>query len=384
MNKKMLMVGLVLVAGVALGLGFYWPFTPTGGLRFSGIVEIQEVRLGSKVGGRVAKVLVKEGDQVESGQPLLIFDVPEMENQKEQYVARAAMAEAEYTRALHGPRPEEKRAGKAAAEAAQAKLDRLLEGWREEEKRQVASELESAEAEYKQALEEHERVLQLYRQKSVARTEYDSALSSRDRARGRVNAARARNDMFKAGNRKEDIAEARAEFEKAQARYDELYHGTREEDIALAKAKFDEAKAKIRELDINLKEAVVKVPPDFGKALVEVISVRPGDLVAPNQPVIRVLRTEDLWVKIFVPETKLGQVTEDKNVEVEVRVDAFPRKKFRGVIKQIANASEFTPRNVQSADERRHQVFAVKIFIPDPQGVFQAGMAAEVFLPLTE
>src|SRR4029450_821948 len=144
-KKRALVLGCLVVIGVAVALGFYWPFGQSQGWHFSGIVEIQEVRLGSKVGGRVAKVLVKEGDQVASGQPLIVFDVPELENQHEQLQTQVAMADAEYQRAVNGARLEEKKAAKAAADAAKAKLDRMVAGWREEEKQQVANELLTAE-----------------------------------------------------------------------------------------------------------------------------------------------------------------------------------------------------------------------------------------------
>ena len=108
--------------------------------------------------------------------------------------------------------------------------------------------------------------------------------------------------------------------------------------------------------------------------------MRPGDLVPPNQSVVRMLRVEDLWVKVYVPETQYGLVTLDK--EVDVTIDSHPGKVFKGIVIQRANISEFTPRNVQSIDERRNQVFGVKILVSDPQGVLNAGMAAEVTIRL--
>jgi multidrug resistance efflux pump len=114
--------------------------------------------------------------------------------------------------------------------------------------------------------------------------------------------------------------------------------------------------------------------------VVEVLAVRKGDLVPPNQPVLRVLRAEDLWVRVYVPETELGKVT--LNQAAEVTIDAYPDRRFDGTVMQIASESEFTPRNVQSADERRHQVFGLKVRVADPRGVFKSGMAAEVTLPL--
>jgi multidrug resistance efflux pump len=85
-------------------------------------------------------------------------------------------------------------------------------------------------------------------------------------------------------------------------------------------------------------------------------------------------------VKIFVPETELGKVRLGE--AVEVTVDAYPGKRFPGTVDQIASQSEFTPRNVQSADERKHQVFAVKVRVDNHEGIFKSGMAADVIVPL--
>jgi len=114
--------------------------------------------------------------------------------------------------------------------------------------------------------------------------------------------------------------------------------------------------------------------------VVEVLGVRKGDVVAPNQPIVRVLRADDLWVKVYVPETKLGMIHLDQ--QVSVTVDSHPGKQFQGTVRQIATESEFTPRNIQSPDERRFQVFGVKVRVSNPDGVFKSGMAAEVTVPL--
>src|SRR5262249_5565325 len=133
----------------------------------------------------------------------------------------------------------------------------------------------------------------------------------------------------------------------------------------------------LNELDANLAEAVVRAPE---RLVIEILAVRKGDLVAPNQPVIRALRAMDLWVKVYVPETQMGRVK--LNDEAEVTIDSHPGERFQGVIRQIAAESEFTPRNVQSPDERRHQVFGIRVYVDNPRGIFKSGMAAEVNIPL--
>jgi HlyD family secretion protein len=380
LRNKVVLVGLALVALLLVALGAYWPFAHGKLLVLPGIVEIQEVRLGSKLGGRVAKVLVEEGDEVKPGDKLVLFETPELEAQRAQLQAKLAAAEAEYQRAVAGPRVEEKLGGVAAEDSARAHYERLKDGWRKEEKVMAASELEAAQADLVQADKEVQRLGRLIDSGAASKSDYDIAVAARDRFRGHVNQARARVDMYRAGTRKEEIAEAYADWQKAKANREMLDNGTRSEDKLMARARADEIKARLDEIDANLREATVRIPPELGKARVEVIGVRAGDLVPPNQPVIRVLRTADLWVKVYVPETQLGLIL--INQKVDVQIDTRPGKHFQGVVKHRASISEFTPRNVQSADERRYQVFGVKILIEDPQGIVNAGMAAEVSIPL--
>jgi multidrug resistance efflux pump len=148
---------------------------------------------------------------------------------------------------------------------------------------------------------------------------------------------------------------------------------------AAARAAVAEAEAELAEAEVNLREAVVVA---LERCRVEVMSVRPGDLVTAGRSVVLAHRTGDLWVKVFVPSTDLGKLRLGQ--AVEVAVDSHPGKRFTGEVIHIATSSEFTPRNVQSVDERRHQVFAVKVRVTDPDGVFKSGMAAEVFVPLSE
>jgi multidrug resistance efflux pump len=369
---------ILALAGVVTSLGFYWPFgNGRTELRLPGVVEIQEVRLGPRVAGRVSEVRVLEGELVKPGQVLVSLDVPELEPQREQARARLKQAEADLEKARNGPREEEKDAALGAMEAARARLKRLKAGNREEEVRQARSELDAAQADVKLATEEFHRAARLIRTSSTARADYDSARAALDRHRGRVAMAKARFEMMKAGYRDEEIEEGEAELKRTLANYRLLKAGTRSEDIEAAEARVHEAQARLREIEVQIKETtVVAAEP----AVVEVVAVRKGDLVVANQPVVRVLRAADLWVKVYVPETELGKVRLGQ--AVEVTIDTYRDRRFQGKVVQIGSESEFTPRNVQSVDDRRHQVFGVRIRMDDPQGVFKAGMAAEVVIPV--
>src|SRR5207244_12320891 len=138
--------------------------------------------------------------------------------------------------------------------------------------------------------------------------------------------------------RPKEISDAKREHDRLTAQWQVLVL-TEGPDIAMAKVKVAEHKANLEAIEISLAETNIVAPPNLGKATVEVIAFRPGDLVQPNQPVLRVLRTEDLWIKVYVPETQYGLVR--LHQQVDVTIDSYPGKIFKGVAVQRANTSDF-------------------------------------------
>src|SRR5438132_2070489 len=348
MKRKQILFLVLILAATAAAVGFFWPRHRAQSMVLPGVVEIQEIRLGSKIGGRVKSVEALEGAIVDKDKPLVIFDVPELEAQRQQPEARLQAAQFDLDKARAGARPEEREASRKALEAARERYKRLKAGPRIEEIQQARSDLKSAEADLELANERFDRAEKLYNKRAMAPEDYEAARSNRDRARGVTNRQRAYLDQLLKGSRDEDIAEAKALMEQAQANYDLIMAGTRSEDIGAAEARKAEAFGRLQELDANLKESVVRAPE---RVVVEVMAVRKGDVVTANQPIVRVLRTDDLWVRVYVPETQLGMVR--LNQEVTVRIDSYPERVFKGEVIQIASESEFTPRNLQSADQRR-------------------------------
>jgi len=180
--------------------------------------------------------------------------------------------------------------------------------------------------------------------------------------------ARHKLDELQRGYRPEEIASAEARYHQAQATLEKLEHGNRREDVDLAKAGLSYDEARFRERQVVAPSA----------ATVEVLDVRPGDLIAPNTPVATLLEKDQIYVRIYIPETEIGRVKVGQ--KAEVRVDSFPKTAFDGVVEQINQQAEFLPRNVQTREERVHQLFGIKIRINDPAGRVLAGMAADVKL----
>ncbi|HKB06153.1 MAG TPA: HlyD family efflux transporter periplasmic adaptor subunit [Gemmataceae bacterium] len=378
MPTKRILIAAVLAVAAAVGFVGCWPFGWSAKeLRLPGTVEIQEVRLASRIGGRVKSVSVQEGQLLKAGDVLATFEAPELEAQYAQAQQKREQAYAALERARNAARPEEKAVAEAAVKTAEAKLAVVKAGWRDEEVEQQRKELLAQEAELEYAKAELDRQRFLAPKGASTESALESARAAVKRWTAQIAASRARLKMLKVGPRPEEIAQAEAEVARAKAQLALTAAPTRSEDISEAQAKVAELDARMKELAAQLAEAVVKAPEPV---VVEVLAVRPGDIVAPNQPIARVLRADDLWVKAYVPATELGRVK--LNQPVEVTIDSHPGRRFAGTVTQIATVSEFTPRNVQSVDERANQMFAIKVRVPDPDGIFKSGMAADVFVPV--
>lgn len=223
--------------------------------------------------------------------------------------------------------------------------------------------------------------------------------------RGRVDAARADLAKALAGPRREDVARARAEAENAernrrrleallrdgvigQQQYDaaatsarlaretllQNERGSRPEDIQAARAALAAAEGQLAYLERQREDLIVRAPAD---GIIQTLDLRPGDLVGAGQPVTTLLEPDQIWVRVYVPEPKLGLVRVGQRAHITV--DTFPGRQFPGRVVEIRQQGEYTPRNVQTLDQRMDQVFGVKVSI-DPTPDLRPGMAAQVRL----
>ena len=152
--------------------------------------------------------------------------------------------------------------------------------------------------------------------------------------------------------------------------------GSRVEDIKAAEGAVEVARGKLDAIATMIDELVIKAPRD---CRVESLDLRPGDILQPNAPAATLLEDDQLYVRIYVPETRIGHLSVGQ--EVPISVDSFPGKKFRGVVEHINSVGEYSPRNLQTADERADQVFATRIGIKDGREKLRAGMAAFITVP---
>jgi len=357
----MLLVIGISAAGLA-GLALYASVLGRGeALEGSGTVEARNIRVGSKVGGRVLEVRVREGDRVEPGQVLVTFDDQEL---------RAALdqARANFEKTQRGSRPEEIAEARATAEQARAEYELRRNGNRQEDIAAAKAEVERTLADAVHAEQNYKRVASLANQEIFSKQQRDDAEAAWKIAVAAQRNAEEKLAELEHGYRSEEIASAQARYRQTEATRIKLERGNRREDIDYAKAQLLEAEARYREREVVAPSA----------ATTEVLDVRPGDLIAPNTPIATLLERNQLYVRIYIPETKIGKVRVGQ--QAEVRVDSFPKEVFQAEVEQINQKAEFLPRNVETKEERVHQVFGIKLRIDDPTGRIRAGMAADVKL----
>jgi multidrug resistance efflux pump len=350
-------------------------FKKENSLVFYGTIETQDIRVGSKVGGRVQEVLVKEGQEVEAGQPLVRFDIAELQTQLAQAQARVDQQQAAFGKLERGSRPEEKAQARAATEAAKAHLDAIRNWPRSEEIAQARAAVAAADAEVKNAEAAYQRAQRLRETGDLSRQDFDAAKYRYDNLQARLKAQQEQLELLLNGSRKEDIRAAEERFKQAQEAERLVLAGARTEDISSARAQLSEARSRVEQIKVQIAEGQVIAP---ARAVVEVLAVRPGDLLTPHQTVAQLLEKDQIWVRIYIPEPQLGLISVGQHAKI--KVDTFRDRTFDGVIEQVNSQGEFTPRNIQSRDERNHQVFGVKVRIDNRDGILKSGMAAEVSL----
>jgi HlyD family secretion protein len=359
-SRKRLLSG-ALVLGVAGLTVFLWALTQPDTLTAFGTIEVHNTGAGSKVGGRITEVLVSAGDHVRAGDVLVRFD-------DEELLADLEVARAQLEKLERGYQREEIEAAQAVADSARARLEELRSGYRVEQVAQAQAEVERAQVDAVNAERNYLLAERLAVKGVFSRQQRDDAEAVWQMAVARREVAAHRLAELERGYRSEEVAIARARYREAEAALERMKRGFRTEDIEAARAALRKAEARYRERQV--------LAP--ANAVVEVLDVRPGDLISPNTPIVKLLESGQLYVRIYIPETQLGGVRLGQGAVV--RLDALPGEMFAGEVEQINQKAEFLPRNVQTQAERIHQVFGVKVKLNDPNHRLRPGMVAKVVL----
>lgn len=290
-------------------------------LFLTGTIEAIEVNVSSKVAGELISIKVEEGEKVSVGDTLALIDATEYMLQYQQALAAERVAEAQYLL--------------------------LSRGTRKEDIKQAEENLKQAEANYKNAKDDYERIQNLFKTGSISTKQLEDLRT------------------------RYEIAEA--QLNSAQQFLEKLKVGARQEEIDAAKARYEQASAQTKLLKKKVEDCTV-VSPTSGYITKKI--VEQGELVTFGSPLFRISNLDELYVMVYLPETELPKLKLGKNAEI--KIDAFPEKTFTGTVVYISPEAEFTPKNIQTKEERIKLVFGVKVKIPNPNHILKAGLPADV------
>jgi HlyD family secretion protein len=348
MKKTVFLPISIAVVLVSIGARTFW-HRGNDTLTASGTLEARNISVGSKVGGRISKVLVAEGDKVQPGQVLVTFEDSELNARLLQAQGRYEQAKANYQKLVHGSRPEDIAEAKATGKASESEIFA------------ARATVNRAESDLWNAQQNWER-----NKKLVA----DGVVSQQaaDDAEMRYKSAKA--DLK---NAQDAAAAAESKASATKAAEERTVRGSRAEDIAFAKADLLSAEGALKEQQTLWDEREVKSP---AIATVEVLDIRPGDLLPANAAIARLLEADQFFLVVYVPQDQIGRVQVGQ--QAEVYVDSFPKQAFHAKIEQIRQEAEFLPRNVQTKEEREHQVVGVKLRVDNSENKLRAGISADV------
>ena len=364
---------LVIVALLLVGLLLYSQRS-TGPLHVSGFIEADEIRVGSRVGGRVLKVHVEEGQRVTKGTLLVELEPFDLKERLAQAVAERASRKTAFDKLTAGFRPEEIAQAKARVDQLEAKLLLLQNGPRKQEIAAAQARLRQASALLELMQTQFNRVKTLFEKNATNRDEMDRAINELKAATESHRVREEELNLLMEGTRVEELAQAKAQVEESRQAFLLMKNGYRAEDIEEARVGLEAADAAVRVFESQLAELSVKSPVD---GVIEALELQPGDLVGAGAPILSIMDTSHLWVRAYLPENHLDVQVDQK---VKVGVDSFPDRRFNGHISFVARQAEFTPGNVQTPEERSKQVFRIKVTLDEALDELRPGMTADVYL----
>nr|WP_318382277.1 secretion protein HlyD [uncultured Enterobacter sp.] len=318
MKKPVVLALVIVVLLAALGGGTMWyQSRQPEPLTLYGNVDIRTVNLSFRVGGRLQALSVDEGDAIKAGQTLGQLDRAPYEN---------ALLQA-----------------KANVSTAQAKYSLVTEGYRDEEIAQALAAVNQAKAAYDYAQNFYQRQQGLWKSRVVSANDLENARSARDQAQASLKAAQDKLSQFRAGNRPQEIAQAKASLEQAQAQ--------------LAQA----------ELDLH---DTTLVSPSNGTLLTR--AVEPGSMLNAGSTVLTLSLTKPVWVRAYVNERSLSEARPGR--DILIYTDGRPDRPYHGKIGFVSPTAEFTPKTVETPDLRTDLVYRLRIIVTDADDALRQGM----------
>jgi HlyD family secretion protein len=322
-----LLLLLVILGGIAGGIAFYLlgRKQPSSSLNVYGNVDVRQIQLAFHDTGRIQRLLVDEGEQVQAGQLVAELDPTRYKAARDRAAGETAVQREILARLLAGSRPEEIAAARARVRAADATVQ--------------------------DAVETHRRAQILARTQYVSQQKLDDAEAALKAARANLDAEQQGLTLAIKGPRQEDIDAARSQLEAAEA--------------ALAFAERELADTRL-------------FAPTAG--VIQARILEPGDMAFPQTPVFTLALTNPVWIRAYVPEPELGKIA--PGMHAEVTTDSFPGKLYQGWVGFISPTAEFTPKQVETTELRGKLVYRIRAYVCNPTNELRLGMPVTVTIPI--
>lgn len=323
MDKKkraaVVLVVCLLAAGSYWAYGRYFP-REAAGIQATGAIEATTVELNAKTSGAIKMLAVDAGNAVKKGQLVAELSRNDLAAQRERDALGVLKAE--------------------------ANLADLTSGAREQEKSEAAANVNIARANFEKASADFSRVRSLYQEGAVSQAEYERAQINLELCKNQLSAAESRLSLLVSGSRPQLINAARAEVERS--------------------------KAVLKSTEAMLEDLKIYAPMD---GVVLTRNYEQGEYIQAGAPVATLANLDDLWIKVYIPTDDLPKIKLGGKARFTVSgMDTV----FEGVVKEIASRGEYTPKTIQTKQERTNVVFAVKIGIDNQGGILKPGMPADV------
>ncbi|RPJ57603.1 MAG: HlyD family efflux transporter periplasmic adaptor subunit [Acidobacteria bacterium] len=392
MKAKRVLIPLILVVAVLGAIVVYsrgwFASQPDNRIAFSGNIEMTEVKIAFRIPGRIEELPLKEGDTVKAGTVVARLDTAQLESQKQRVEATRASSEArlnqvntsiDYQAETVEGQIEQRR---AEVRNAQAMLDELLAGSRKQDIEQARAAMDRARTEYQIAEKDWQRAETLFKDEDISASALDQAKSRFDAAAAGLRQAEERLSLVQEGPRAETIEAARAQLGRAQAGLRlaeaarlEVKRTRQERDARLAD--IDQVQAELGVVNAQLNDSIAVAPTD-GVVLVK--SAEQGEVVAAGSTVLTLGDLDHPWLRGYVSETDLGRIK--LGMPVKVTTDSFPGKVYQGKISFIASEAEFTPKQIQTPEERVKLVYRIKVDVENPNYELKSNMPADAEIVL--
>jgi HlyD family secretion protein len=390
MKKRIILILIVLAAvGVAAvyvfrGMGSY----KSGRIVVSGNIELTEVNIAFKTAGRLIERTVDEGDAVKKGQIIARLDRDQLMAQREREVAglesaRTQLAQSEtsleWEKATLAADIEQRRADLASNEA---RLAELNNGARPQEKLDARAAVDSAQSELDRAKKDWDRSQTLFKDDDISAAQFDQYRNRWESAQAALKSMTEREALVRAGPRAEVIRAQQGQVERARAAVkiaeaNSLEMKRREQDLGTRRAEIARSTASIAMIDSQLADTIVASPVD-GVVLVKAADV--GEVLAPGTTVVTVGDIDHPWLRGYVNETDLGKIK--LGAKAKVTTDSYPGKVYQGRVTFISSEAEFTPKQIQTEQERVKLVYRIKIEMDNPRRELKENMPADAEIVL--